>query len=172
MLGYTRLYIWITLCLATFCKTAKLLQRTNGGMSCLSFETTAWRSALICNGDSSMHIGTYHDDVIKWKHFPRYWSFVRGIHMWPANSPHKGQWRGAWLFSLICARINGWANNGEAGDLRRHRAHYDVTVMSWVFLSSSFAVNRDIFKSKLVFCPLEDIQWFMCHLSIRQSNMQ
>ena len=21
-----------------------------------------------------------HDDVIKWKHFPRYWSFVRGIH--------------------------------------------------------------------------------------------
>ena len=21
-----------------------------------------------------------HDDVIKWKHFPRYWPFVRGIH--------------------------------------------------------------------------------------------
>ena len=26
--------------------------------------------------------------------------------------------------------INGWVNNGEAGDLRRYRAHYDVTVMS------------------------------------------
>ena len=33
------------------------------------------------------------------------------------------------MFSLICTRINGWVNNGEAGDLRRHRAHYDVTVM-------------------------------------------
>ena len=30
-----------------------------------------------------------HDDVIKWKHFPRYWSFVRGIHRSPVNSLHK-----------------------------------------------------------------------------------
>ena len=37
-----------------------------------------------------------------------------------------------WCFSLICARKNGWVNNGEAGDLRRHRAHYDVMVMSCV----------------------------------------
>ena len=44
-----------------------------------------------------------HDDVIKWKHFPRYWPFVRGIHRWPVNSIHKGQWRGALMFSLICA---------------------------------------------------------------------
>ena len=34
-----------------------------------------------------------------------------------------------WRF-LICTRINGWVNNGEAGDLRRHHAHYDVTVMA------------------------------------------
>ena len=61
--------------------------------------------------------------------FPRYWPFVRGIHRSPVNSPHKGQWRGALMFSLICARINGWVNNGEAGDLRCHRAHYDVIVM-------------------------------------------
>ena len=72
---------------------------------------------------------TPHDDVIEWKHFPRYWPFVRGIHRSPVNSPHKGQWRGAWMFSLICARINSWVNNGEAGDLRRHRSHYDVIVM-------------------------------------------
>ena len=32
-------------------------------------------------------------------------------------------------FSLICAWKNGWVNNREVGDLRRHRAHYDVTVM-------------------------------------------
>ena len=70
-----------------------------------------------------------HDDVIKWKHFPLYWPFVRGIHRSPVNSPHKGQWRGALMFTLICARINGWVNNREAGDLRRYRAHYDVIVM-------------------------------------------
>ena len=70
-----------------------------------------------------------HDDVTKWKHFPRYWPFVWGIHRSPINSPHKGQWRGALIFSLICAWIHGRVNNREAGDLRRHRSHYDVTVM-------------------------------------------
>ena len=38
-----------------------------------------------------INIGLYHDDVIKWKHFPRYWPFVRRIHRSPVNSPHKGQ---------------------------------------------------------------------------------
>ena len=70
-----------------------------------------------------------HDDVIKWKHFPHYWPFVLGIHRSPMNSPHKGQWCGALMFSLICAWINGWVNKGKAGDLRRHGAYYDVTVM-------------------------------------------
>ena len=73
---------------------------------------------------------TRHDDVIKWKHFPRYWPFVRGIQRSPVNSPHKGQWRGALMFSLICVWINGWVNNREAGDLRCYRAHYDVIVMN------------------------------------------
>ena len=76
-----------------------------------------------------------HDDVIKWKHFPRYWPFVRGIHRSPVKSHHKGQWRGALIFSLSCAWRNGWVNNHAAGDLRRHRAHYDVTVMLSQFVS-------------------------------------
>ena len=71
----------------------------------------------------------FHDDVIKWKLFPRDWPFVRGIHRSPVNSLHKGQWRRALMFSLFCARINGWVNNREAGDLRRHQAHCDVIVM-------------------------------------------
>ena len=71
-----------------------------------------------------------HDDVIKWEYFPRYWPFVRGIHRSPVSSPHKGQWRRALMVSLICAWISGWVNNRKAGDLRCHRAHYDVTVMS------------------------------------------
>ena len=60
-----------------------------------------------------------HDDVIKWKHFRRYWQLVQGIHWPPVNSPHKVQWRGALMFSLIWVWTNGWINNREAGDLRR-----------------------------------------------------
>ena len=71
----------------------------------------------------------FYDDVIKCKHFPRCWPFVRGIHRSPVNSPHKGRWHGALMFSLICAWINDQINNREAGDLKRYRTHYDVTVM-------------------------------------------
>ena len=112
---------------------------------------------------SSWHRHTFcHDDVIKWKHFPRYWpfvrgrggglcsgpdqrkhqsstslAFVRGIHRSPVNSPHKGQRRGALMFSFNWARINGWVNNREAGDFRRRRLHYDVIVMyCWPFVHS------------------------------------
>ena len=44
--------------------------------------------------------------------------------------PHKDQWHRALVFPLICAWTNGWANNRDADDLRRHRAHYDAIVMS------------------------------------------
>ena len=64
-----------------------------------------------------------------WKYFPRNWPFVRGIHRSPVNSPHGGRWRRALMFYLICPWINGRINNREAGDLRRHRHHYDVIVM-------------------------------------------
>ena len=74
--------------------------------------------------------------VIKWKHFQRYWPFVSRIHRWPVDSPQKGQWRGALMSSLILAWANGWANNQDAGDLRRHPAHYDAIVMFfWVSIN-------------------------------------
>ena len=44
-----------------------------------------------CSGPLIWTQARQHDDVIKWKHFPRYWPFVRGIHRSPVNSPHKGQ---------------------------------------------------------------------------------
>ena len=75
---------------------------------------------------------SWHDDIIKFKHFPRYWPFVWGIHRSQVNSPHKGQWRIALIFSFICAWINGWVNNHEAGDLKCHLAHYDVIVMKCI----------------------------------------
>ena len=49
----------------------------------------------------------------------------------PVNSPHKGQWRGTLMFSLICAWTNVWVNHWNAGDLRCHHAHYLVIVMTW-----------------------------------------
>ena len=54
---------------------------------------------------------------------------MHGIHRSSVNSPPKGQWHGALMFSLIWAWINRWVKNREAGNLRRHRAHYDVIVM-------------------------------------------
>ena len=47
----------------------------------------------------------------------------------PVDSPHRGKWRGALVFSLIYAWTNDWANNLDTSDLRRHSAHYDVTVI-------------------------------------------
>ena len=91
-----------------------------------------------------------HDDVIKWKHFPRYWPFLPGIHRSPVNSPNKGQWCGALMFSLICVWINSRVNNREAGDLRRYRTHYDVTVMfisyTLLFLISNIAMQGGTFS--------------------------
>ena len=104
-----------------------------------------------------------HDDVIKWKHLPRYWPFVRGIHRFQVNSPHKGQWCGALLFTLICARINGWVNNREAGYLRRNRTQYDVIVMIWrcaVISGRSTHFKLDMFQWR--FNCFNDLGIFIC----------
>ena len=73
-----------------------------------------------------------------------------GIHRWPVNSPHNGQWRGALVFSLICFWINVSVNNREACDLRRHRTHYDVTVMRntlswlmWLMMGTVFLISGE-----------------------------
>ena len=84
----------------------------------------------------------FHDDLIKWKYFARNWPFVRGMPRLPVNSPHEGEWRGSLMFPLICAWINGWLNNRGAGDLRRDRGHYDVTVM--------FPIRTQYMTTKLI----------------------
>ena len=88
-----------------------------------------------------------HDNVIRWKHFLHYWPFVWGIHWFSVNSPHKGQWCGALKFSLICTWTNSGVNHRDAGDLRCHHAHYDITVMHnmWV-VSGEFSDLVAIFN--------------------------
>ena len=104
------------------CKWARIL--SFHGYSCIKI-TTSLFSTQSCNSFHShymlvkgmattrhffldaFHItitqSTIHDDVIKWKHFPRYWLFERGIHPLPVVSHHKSQWSGVLVFSLICA---------------------------------------------------------------------
>ena len=78
----------------------------------------------------TMYLYRFHDDVIKWKHFPHYWSFL----CW-GNSPVTGELTSqgpvtrSFEFSSLCGWTNGWVNNRNAGDLRRDRAQYDVIVM-------------------------------------------
>ena len=65
-----------------------------------------------------------HDDVIKWKHFPRYWPFFAGNS--PVNSPHKDQWRGAlfFLWSALNKRLSkqswGWWFETQSRPLWHH----------------------------------------------------
>ena len=112
----------------------------------------------------------YHDDVIKWKHFPRNWPFVRGIHRSPVNSPHKGKWRGNLTFSLICIWIKDWVKNREAGDLRRYGAHYDVIVMFSDDMVSILSHNDMLSKigstttrNKVGMCHYRDVPWESSH---------
>ena len=71
---------------------------------------------------------TYHGDVINGSIL-----FVTGLCAWnpPVTEkfPHKIPWRGALMFSMICAWTNGWVINRDAGNLIRHRAHYDVSIL-------------------------------------------
>ena len=110
-----------------------------------------------------------------WRHqmetFPRYWPFVQGIRRSPVNSPHKGQWRGALMFSLTCAWINGWVSNHDAADLRRHRAHYDVTVMwSDVGFASPFdgLANNTCFRicTLYILYPMHHFIWSLLCLQM------
>ena len=73
--------------------------------------------------------------------------------------------------------ISGWVNNGEFGDLRRHRAHYDVTkmvvmfqqhflkqfklVLNYIYLCNLF--HREVAKTRTVLscmCVLKTV--FLC----------
>ena len=80
--------------------------------------------------------------------FLSYRPFVWGIHRSPVDSPNKGQWRRALMFSLICAWTNSLANNRDVSDLRCHCAHYDVTVMSVSISLKTITLRLDAYMSQ------------------------
>ena len=73
----------------------------------------------------------------------------------PVNSPHKGQWRGVLMFSLIFVWINGLVNNHEAGDLRHYRVHCDVIVMNmYIYWERFVCVFVNIYQYIHQFAPI------------------
>ena len=87
-------------------------------------------------------------DVIKWKHFPPYWS-------------HKGQWRRALMFSFLCAWINGWETimRQVIWDVIAP-THHDVTVMIMNKFGRPFLQNKS--KSAQNFTSVW-IRYFVCY---------
>ena len=81
----------------------------------------------------------------EWKHSPRYWPFVCGIHRCPGSPRTKVS--DAWLFFFICNWINGWVNNLYAGDLRRRRAYYDVTAIKLCHTHTVFTRAHHAFSA-------------------------
>ena len=112
----------------------------------------------ICNHTFQIHVRKNWDQSNQMKKLANEISFCVTGHLCGEFTGHrwiprtKSQWRRALVFSLICAWMNGWLNNREAGDLRRHRAHYEVTVIichfgrtgNYVFVSRS--ANRGLFS--------------------------
>ena len=86
----------------------------------------------------------------RWRHqveaFSAFLALCEGNHRSPVDFHHKGQRRGALMFSLICAWINGWVNDWDVGGLKRHRAYHDATVMgksiAWIIKNWSGKVSR------------------------------
>ena len=77
-------------------------------------------------------------------------ALCEGNSLSPVNSPHKGQWCEALIFSLICAWTNSWANNRDAGDLRPHHAHSDVSVMC----PAQNPVTLPTYSQRWLFCKI------------------
>ena len=79
----------------------------------------------------------FHSLPLWWRHqmetFSALLSLCEGNSPAAGNSPHKGQWRGALVFSWIWAWTSGWANNRDSGYLRHNGTHYDITVMQGKF---------------------------------------
>ena len=75
--------------------------------------------------------------------------------------------------SLICAWTNGWVNNRNAGDLRRHRAHYDVIIIGIIF-SEKLNATVSTFSVKVKFLAwitsikeiIKSLELLLHHLSI------
>ena len=94
-----------------------------------------------------------------WRHQMEAFSALLALCV--GNSPVTGEFSSqrpvtrTLMFPLICAWTNGWVNNRDAGDLRRHRDHYDVTAMTCgslertAIVTSKSTVEWNIFRVRV-----------------------
>ena len=114
----------------------------------------------------------HQDNVIKWKHFLRYWPFVRGIHQTLVNSPHKVQWRGALMFSLICTlnkrlskQLWGWWFEMPSRSLWRHCNGNGRRSLHISFLNEKIWVHfLDFFSRKVRMISANERRHYICSM--------
>ena len=140
--GNQMIIMWIGICACEY------------NVTCLLYVQTTWSS-------SSMMMFTNHMMTSSNGSIYRV-TGVRGIHCSSVNSPHNGQWREALIFCLICVWMNGWVNNGKAGDLRRYRAHYNVIVMMWCYDIQSASNNEFMWFVAVIFSGNNGLKWLVC----------
>ena len=137
-------------------------------MDIIIYPCQDWRSVMLGNGPLVWFaIDQFYDDVIKRKHFPRYWPFVREIHRSPLDSHNKGQWRRDGFFDLHQnKRLNKqsrrrlietqsrslWRHCNTTHSLRDYFARIDVTWGSRCLISPAdplFTMNRMVTHKKV-----------------------
>ena len=131
-------YMWYAICIFAFCDPWMYMPENK--------TTTAWWRHQMATFSAKLALRAGNSPV-------------------PVNSPHKGQWRGALMFSLICVWINDWVNNREAGDLRRHRGHYDVNVMATITATATATPTATSLWAKRVHL----IKWYIERLRCRNN---
>ena len=116
----------------------------------------------LCHSKLHKHFMTMQPCPIN--HFISWWRYQMEtssalLALCEENPPVPGGFpspRAVALFTLICAWTNGWANNRDTGDLRRHHARYDVTVMC-----------LDKFPEALYWQRLSEIKtWISHHMKV------
>ena len=76
----------------------------------------------------------HYDNVIKWKHFPHYWPFVRVFHRSPMNSPNKGRWCffDLRLYKRLRKQFRWWFETSSRSLWRRYYDNYIIRNGRWI----------------------------------------
>ena len=123
-----------------------------------------------------------HDDVIKWKHFPRYWPFVRGIHRSPVNSPHKRPVTRSFdiyfdlrLNKRLSKQSRCWWLETPSRSLWRHRNVYVKSCYNWSSHNETWSHFRSILVISIIpnYCDAKWASWRLrsqitTHLFVQQ----
>ena len=151
---------------ASIADNVRLNDLLNKQSNCWWFETPQRSCSIIVK---QLYAPSITDHVWSWwRHqmetFSALLGFARGIHRSPVDSPHKGQWHGALMFSLMCASTNDRASNGDAGDLRPHGTHHDVTVI--------FLLCFVVFWHRSIYPHPSELLWYWLPKNNPKQNKQ